>query len=78
MEEVSDRSYRRSRALVIVEAAVEYFIHLCVTTTLLTAILNEMEVTASLQGLIGAITSLACVAQLFARLDFVRKILEVT
>ena len=66
MEDVSDRLHRRSRALVIIEAAVEYFIHLCVTTTLLTAILNEMEVTASLQGLIGAITSLACVAQLFA------------
>ena len=60
------RPYRRGRALVMVEAAVEYFIHLCVTTTFLTAILNEMSVGASLQGLIGAITSLACIAQLLA------------
>ena len=62
----SSRPYRRGRALVMAEAAVEYFIHLCVTTTFLTAILNEMEVGASLQGLIGAITSLACIAQLLA------------
>lgn len=62
----ASRSYRRGRALVMAEAAVEYFIHICITTTFLTAILNEMEVTASLQGIIGAITSLACIAQLFA------------
>ena len=62
----STRPYKRGRALVMAEAAVEYFIHLCVTTTFLTAILNEMEVGASLQGLIGAITSLACIAQLLA------------
>ena len=62
----STRPYKRGRALVMAEAAVEYFIHLCVTTTFLTAILNEMKVGASLQGLIGAITSLACIAQLVA------------
>lgn len=62
----STRPYRRGRVLVMAEAAVEYFIHICVTTTFLTAILNEMQVTASLQGLIGAITSLACVTQLLS------------
>ncbi len=58
--------YRRSRILVIVEATLEYFIHLCVITTFLTAILNEMDVGTSLQGIIAAITSLACSAQLVA------------
>ena len=57
---------RRSRRLVIIEATLEYFISLCVTTTFLTAILNEMQVAASLQGIIGAITSLACSVQLIA------------
>ena len=57
---------RRSRRLLIVEATVEYFISLCVTSTFLTAILNEMDVSASLQGIISAITSLACSVQLFA------------
>ncbi len=59
-------AYRRSRVLIIIEAAVEYFISICVTTTFLNAILNEMQVAASLQGIIGAITSLACSVQLLA------------
>lgn len=66
MEEDRFHAYRRSRWLVILEAAVEYFIHICVTTTFLTAILNEMDVSASLQGVIAAITSLACSVQLIA------------
>lgn len=61
-----EKEFRRGRRLVIVEAAVEYFIALCVTTTFLTAILTEMNVSASLQGIIGAITSLACSVQLVA------------
>ena len=66
MNENEAHNYRRSRMLVIIEAAVEYFISLCVTSTFLTAILNEMEISASLQGIIGAITSLACSVQLIA------------
>ncbi len=61
-----DLTYRRSRLLVIAEATLEYFIHLCVTTTCLTAILDEMAVSTSWQGVIGAITSLACSVQLLA------------
>lgn len=57
---------RTGRLLVIIEAAVEYFIHLCVTSTFLTAILNDMDVTASLQGIIGAIASLTCSVQLIS------------
>ncbi len=52
--------------MVIIEATLEYFIHICVTTTCLTAILDEMGVATSLQGVIGAITSLACSVQLLA------------
>ena len=59
-------AYQKSRLCYIVEAAVEYFIHICVTTTFLTAILNEMDVSSSLQGIISAITSLACCLQLAA------------
>ncbi|MBE6554546.1 MAG: MFS transporter [Ruminococcaceae bacterium] len=58
--------YKKDQFLVIIEAAVEYFIALCVTSTFLTAILNEMNVSASLQGIISAITSLACCVQLVA------------
>ena len=58
--------YKRGRLGIIIEAALEYFIALCVTTTLLTALLNFMEVDPALQGIIGSITSLACVAQLCA------------
>ena len=66
MENKNDKCYRRGRLLVIIEAAVEYFIALCVTSTCLTAILNEMQVSQSLQGVISAITSLACCVQLLA------------
>lgn len=62
----TEKEFRRGRRLVIVEAAVEYFISLCVTSTFLTAILTEMDVSASLQGIISAITSLACSVQLVA------------
>ena len=62
----TEKEFRRGRRLVIVEAAVEYFISLCVTATFLTAILTEMNVSASLQGIISAITSLACSVQLVA------------
>lgn len=60
------KPYKKGRLFIIAEAALEYFIALCVTTTFLTAILNEMEVSASLQGIISAISSLACSVQLFA------------
>lgn len=66
MTEKSSQTYRRSRVLVIIQSAVEYFIALSVTTTFLTALLNEMQVSASLQGIIGSITSLACSVQLLA------------
>ena len=66
MEEKNSKRYRRSRVLVIIEAAVEYFIALCATSTCLTAVLNEMQVSTSLQGVITAITSLACSVQLLA------------
>ena len=66
MEEKNSKRYRRSRVLVIIEAAVEYFIALCATSTCLTAVLNEMQVSTSLQGVIAAITSLACSVQLLA------------
>ncbi len=66
MENLEKKDYRRSRLMVILEATLEYFIHICVTTTCLTAILDEMGVSTSLQGVIGAITSLACSVQLLA------------
>ncbi len=72
MEQNEFAQYKRSRVLYIVEAAVEYFIHLCVTATFLTAILNEIGVSAALQGIIGSIASLAYSAQLLA-VFFVRK-----
>ena len=59
-------TYKRSRVLYIVEAAVEYFIHLCVTATFLTAILNEIGVSSALQGIVGSVASLACSVQLLA------------
>lgn len=65
-EVFNSKSYRRGRAFVIAEATVEYFIHLCVTTTFLTAILTEMQISTALQGVIGAIASLACSVQLIA------------
>ena len=51
MEQNGFAQYKRSCVLYIVEAAVEYFIHLCVTATFLTAILNEIGVSAALQGI---------------------------
>ena len=57
---------KRSRGLYIAEAAVEYFISLCVTTTFLTIILEEMKISTAYQGIISSIASLACCAQLFA------------
>ncbi|MBQ9131207.1 MAG: MFS transporter [Clostridia bacterium] len=66
MEENCFDTYKRSRFFYIVEAAVEYFIHLCVTATFLTAILNEIGVSAALQGIVGSIASLAYSAQLLA------------
>ena len=65
-ERFDSKAYKKGRAFIIAEAAVEYFIHLCVTTTLLTAVLTEMEVGTALQGVIGAISSLACVFQMIA------------
>jgi len=64
--QLSQDEYRRSRRLVILEAAVEYFILICVTGAFLTALMNYMDVPASLQGIINAITSLACSVQLIA------------
>ena len=72
MTQMHDRIMKRSRLMVIIEAALEYFVHICVTTTCLTAILDEMEVATSLQGVIGAITSLACSVQLIS-VFFVKK-----
>ncbi|MBQ9798191.1 MAG: MFS transporter [Clostridia bacterium] len=72
MEENRFDAYRKSRFGYIVEAAVEYFIHLCVTATFLTAILNEIGVSSALQGIVGSIASLAYSAQLLA-VFFVRK-----
>ena len=66
MKHTQSTLYKRDQFFVILEAAVEYFIALCVTSTFLTAILNEMNVSASLQGIISAITSLACCVQLVA------------
>ena len=66
MNTIEKKDYARSRLMVIIEAALEYFIHLCVTGTCLTAILDEMSVSTSLQGVISAITSLACSVQLLA------------
>lgn len=57
---------RRSRGFIIAEAAVEYFIALCVTSTFLTAILNYMEVSAAHQGIIASMSQLACAVQLLA------------
>lgn len=62
----TEKEFRRGRRLVIVEATVDYFIALCVTSTFLTAILTEMNVSASLQGIISAITSLACSIQMIS------------
>lgn len=58
--------YKRGRLMVIIVAALEYFIQLCVTTTLLTAILNYMNVTTALQGTIAAIVSLANSVQIIS------------
>lgn len=66
MKEKRFDPYQKSRWLYIVEAAVEYFIHICVTTTFLTALLNEMEVSSALQGVVSNIASLACGVQLIA------------
>ncbi len=66
LQNTTERALARSRLLVIIEAALEYFIHICVTTTCLTAILDSMGVSTSLQGIINAITSLACSVQLLA------------
>ena len=66
MKKTDFEKYKKSRLLVIIEATLEYFIAISVTTTFLTAILNEMGISASLQGIINAITSLACTAQLVA------------
>lgn len=66
MEQDIAAQNRRGRALVIAEAAVEYFIALCVTSTFLTAILNYMEVSSAAQGVMSAISSLACSVQLLA------------
>ena len=57
---------RRSRLFYIIEAALEYFISICVTSTFLTAILNEMNVSTAYQGVISSIASLACCIQLIA------------
>ncbi len=61
-----EKKRKRSRKLYIAEAAVEYFISLCVTTTFLTIILEEMQVPTAYQGIISSIASLACVVQLIA------------
>lgn len=66
MEKQRNDEYKRSRVFYIIEAAVEYFIHLCVTATFLTAILNEIGVSAALQGVIGSVASLASGIQLLA------------
>ena len=65
-EQFSSKAFKMGRWFIIAEAAVEYFISLCITTTLLTALLNEMGVDPALHGIIGSITSLACVSQLFS------------
>lgn len=72
MTQTNERGLARSRLMIILEATLEYFVHICVTTTCLTAILDEMEVATSLQGVIGAITSLACSVQLIS-VFFVKK-----
>lgn len=56
----------RGRIFYIIEAALEYFISLCVTSTFLTALLNEMQVSTAHQGIISSIASLACCIQLVA------------
>ncbi len=65
-EQFASKSFKRGRWFIIAEAAVEYFISLCITSTLLTALLNEMKIDPALHGIIGSITSLACVSQLFS------------
>ena len=65
-EQFASKSFKKGRRFIIAEAAVEYFISLCITSTLLTALLNEMGVDPALHGIIGSITSLACISQLFS------------
>ena len=65
-EKFNSKPFKRGRGFVIAEAALEYFIHICVTATMLTAILTEMNVSTALQGIISAISSLACTVQLIA------------
>ena len=63
-EELIHKAKKRSQRFHIAEAAVEYFISLCVTTTFLTIILEEMNVPTAYQGIISSIASLSCVFQL--------------
>lgn len=72
MEERDYSVYRSSRVFFIIQSALEYFVTLCVTTTILTALLNEMDVSTSMQGIISAIASLACSMQ-FVSVFAVRK-----
>ena len=65
-QQFESKVFKKSRWFIIAEAAVEYFIALCISSTLLTALLNEMGVDAALQGIIASITSLACVSQIFS------------
>ena len=62
--DLSQKKKERSQRFFIAEAAVEYFIALCVTSTFLTIILEEMKVPTAYQGVISSIASLSCVFQL--------------
>ena len=67
----------RSQRFFIAEAAVEYFIALCVTSTFLTIILEEMKVPTAYQGVISSIASLSCVFQLVGVFFVKRKLFNI-
>ncbi len=63
MEEINYADYKKSRLFYILESAFEYFVTIFATGAALTALMSEMEISASLQGIINSIASLVCVFQ---------------
>lgn len=66
MNDISEKSIKRSRLLYIFEAALEYFISILVAGSYLATLTKELGFSDSLTGILSSVISLGCLFQLLS------------
>ena len=66
MNDISEKTIKRSKLMYILEAALEYFISILVAGSYLATLTKELGFSDSLTGILSSIISLGCLFQLLS------------